>query len=156
MLHIITTLTANKLLNIIWDYALLKKIRRAKYLKNYKEQRKKHFKEVKVTLDIKSYKEFQRLAKLHDTTLNKQIVAQAIAYQNSNYLVPKDINDNLVKLIYLFRNIANNINQIAKHSNIFKKLISTNKILTNLKSLEMELIEFIRKPKLKDDNKIPQ
>jgi predicted HNH restriction endonuclease len=128
------------------DIALLKRISRAKYLKEYKEQRKKHFKELKITLDMKTYKELQKEALKYSLSPNKLIVKQALAYKDGNYLVPSDTNKNLQQLIFLFRNIANNINQIAKQSNIFKKLIGTNSIVTNLQILEKEVINFIQKP----------
>lgn len=77
----------------------------------------------------------------------------ALAYTHKTYLVPKDTKDELQTLIFLLRNIANNINQIAKNSNIFKTLLSTKSILSNLKDLENNVKDFINKPKLqKDDN----
>lgn len=45
------------------------------------------------------------------------------------------------------RNIANNINRIAKKSNIFKTLISGNSVLTRLKELESSIVKFINNPK---------
>ncbi|MEA2017116.1 MAG: hypothetical protein U9N59_01600 [Campylobacterota bacterium] len=46
----------------------------------------------------------------------------------------------------MMRNIANNINQIAKNSNIFKTLLSSNKLLTKLQELEKAVIDFIHNP----------
>jgi len=130
----------------------IKKIYRAKYLKKYKQQRKSKFKELKITLDIKNYEKLKNEALKYKITPNKLIVKQALAYKNSNYLVPKNIDDDLKQLIFLFRNIANNINQATKHSNIFKKIIGTNKFITNLKTLEKNIIDFIQKPPLKQND----
>ena len=135
----------------------LKKVQRISYLRNYKKNRKKYVKELKITLSIKEYEILKKESTKYGITPNKLIINQALAYKNSNYLVPNSIDKDLKQLIFLFRNIANNINQIAKHSNIFKKLIGTNKIVTNLAILEKNVIEFIRKPLLsnaiEDDNK---
>jgi len=151
-----TILSTKSSLNRLID---LKKVQRVKYLKDYKLKRKKHIKELKITLSVKEYEVFKKEATKYGITPNKLIINQALAYKNSNYLVPKSIDEDLKQLIFLFRNIANNINQIAKHSNIFKKLIGTNKIITNLATLEKSVIGFIKKPLLsstkEDDSKKP-
>ena len=119
---------------------------RTEYLKAYRVKRKKHFKELKVTIDIKTFNALKVQAKKYNLTPNKLLLKQALCYTQSNYLVPNDTNEKLVKLIHLFRNIANNINQVAKHSNIFKKVLSTKAVVTNLARLEKELVAFITQP----------
>ena len=59
----------------------------------------------------------------------------------------------LQQLIFLFRNIANNINQIARNSNVFKTLLSSNKLLTRIKELESAVINFIQTPQIQPPNK---
>jgi hypothetical protein len=53
-------------------------------------------------------------------------------------------------LIYLFRKVWNNINQIAKKVNVFKSLIDSRGVMKDLKKLEQEVKEFIEKPKRYD------
>lgn len=122
---------------------------RKEYLESYKNKIKK----VSITLTNKEYLELEKLAKsykLKPTTFFKKVYLKSI---NNENILTADTSKELKSLIFLIRNIANNINQIAHSSNIFK-FISTSKINKNLADLESIIKGFVNNPKSRDDNKI--
>jgi uncharacterized protein Yka (UPF0111/DUF47 family) len=59
--------------------------------------------------------------------------------------VPKEIEEELKELRFLIRNIANNVNQIAHHSNLVEKLVNENEFLMEIKKLEDAVFDYTKK-----------
>jgi hypothetical protein len=70
----------------------------------------------------------------------------AIAYQQESFLLPQSQLDKLDEFVYLIRNIANNINQIAHHSNSVKTVVDDGRVFEHLKSMEDQVKNFITQP----------
>ena len=68
--------------------------------------------------------------------------------------MPTHLQEELKQLSLLVRNIANNMNQIARHSNRVGDLITDDEqsLLTHLKSLENEIYAYTRR-KLGEKNR---
>ena len=60
----------------------------------------------------------------------------ALAYMQQKTFVPKKIENELKEFTLLVRSVANNINQIAHHSNTVKHLVDENAFLMEIKRLE--------------------
>lgn len=100
------------------------------YQKTYKGKR------VNLTLSPSEYRAFSQQAKNQKvTTFIKKLALSAL---NQQALIPKNLDTELKMLHFAIRNIANNVNQIAHHSNTVKQLTSAeeNNLLLHIKQLE--------------------
>ncbi len=106
------------------------------YHKKYREDYKKKTKYIYVAVPIPMYEELEKLAKVEKTKISTLLRNMALAYMQQKTFVPKDVASELKDFTFLMRNVANNINQIAHHSNIVKHMIDENGLLLEIKKLE--------------------
>jgi len=66
----------------------------------------------------------------------------AIAYRDTEYYIPADLKNSLDDFGMLIRNIANNINQIAHSTNIFRD-VDANRVFQHLADLDKQVQDFI-------------
>lgn len=102
------------------------------YRKNYDEK----VKYVTVSIPISEYKELEKLAKKEKIKVSKLVKNMTIAYMQTKTLIPNGVEERLTEFVFLMRNSANNINQIAKHSNTLKTLVDENGLFMELKKME--------------------
>lgn len=78
----------------------------------------------------------------------------AFAYLEQKFLVPQDLKIDLETLIFLIRNISNNLNQIAKHANQAQQLSFSHffKAHQTVSELEDLIKDFVKNPPLKHDD----
>lgn len=114
------------------------------YWAEYKQKKKRS--QPRISLSEAEHKIFFQLAKQEKISISKLIKNMAIAYQQESFLVPQVHTQKIDEFILLIRNIANNINQIAHHSNSIKSVIDEGRVFEHLKSLEDEFKTFITKP----------
>jgi len=121
---------------------------RKEYQKAYWEKysSKKRRSQPRINLSDSEYKIFNQLAKKEGISVSKLIKNMAIAYQQESFLLPQSQLDKLDEFVYLIRNIANNINQIAHHSNTVKTVVDDGRVFEHLKSMEDEVKNFITQP----------
>ena len=89
------------------------------------------------------FKQLEKRAKaegVKPTTLVKNI---AIAYHQGQAITPEPILKELQELRFLLRNAANNINQIAHHSNTVGRLVDENGFLDEVRKMETTINEFV-------------
>ncbi len=115
--------------------------KRKKYLKEYS----KRVKRVSVTLTLKEYKILEREAKKHDLKPTTFLKKAFFSCLENKKLLSKVQEDELKEFVKIVRSIGNNINQMAKHSNIFRSILNRNRVLNQLEKLEKEVIDFISK-----------
>ena len=99
---------------------------------------RKHRKRLDCALTLDEYAKLKtkaRASNLPPTTLLRQA---AFAYLEKSPLIPPDLERELSTLVFLFRNMANNLNQIAKHTNTHKKLSLFNALQARETILELE------------------
>jgi len=106
------------------------------YHKKYREDYKKKMKYVNVAVPVSMYEELEKLSELEDKKVSTLLRNMALAYMHQKTFVPKDIESELKEFIFLVRNVANNINQIAHHSNVVKHMVDENGLLMEIKKLE--------------------
>ena len=121
---------------------------RKAYQKAYWEKynSKKRRSQPRINLSDSEYKIFNQLAKKEGISVSKLIKNMAIAYQQESFLLPQSQLDKLDEFVYLIRNIANNINQIAHHSNTVKTVVDDGRVFEHLKSIEDQVKNFITQP----------
>jgi|SaaInlStandDraft_7_1057024.scaffolds.fasta_scaffold145951_2 hypothetical protein len=115
--------------------------KREQYLKDYDSKRKR----VSISFTEKEYQELQNISKKfgdNPTTFLKNIY---LSSKENEKILTKDTSDELKKLKFLIRNIANNINQIAKNNNIIGSLFNSKKANKKLIELETVINDFVNK-----------
>lgn len=115
------------------------------YHKAYRKEYAKQVKYVNVAVPLSSYNELEKLAKKENTKVTTLLRNMSLAYMQQKVFVPKEIEEELKELRFLIRNIANNVNQIAHHSNLVEKLVNENEFLMEIKKLEDAVFDYIKK-----------
>lgn len=115
------------------------------YHKAYRKEYAKKVRYVNVAVPLSSYNELEKLAKKEDTKVTTLLRNMSLAYMQQKTFVPKEIEDELKELRFLIRNIANNVNQIAHHSNLVEKLVNENEFLMQIKKLEDAVFDYTKK-----------
>ncbi len=117
---------------------------RKDYYKIYNAERRKKIKDVHIYLTNEEYKIFKNIANKENLKVPQVIKSMALSQAGKTFFQPKEKQEKLNEFVYLIRNIANNINQIAKHSNTIKELRNERGLLAFLKDLEDKVKEFIK------------
>lgn len=78
--------------------------------------------------------------------------ALALAYSDQRYLVPPNVEAKLEAVVFLLRNIANNVNQVARRANQMKQASFQDYLILKEEVLTMEdrIKRAIRTPKIAD------
>ncbi|HHH14307.1 MAG TPA: MobC family plasmid mobilization relaxosome protein [candidate division WWE3 bacterium] len=117
--------------------------KKSEYLKKYREENKRKTKRVSVTLSLDEFKQLEQMAKVEKikpTTLLKKL---AFSSMNKKADFPLDVSADFGDLVHILRGVANNINQMAKHSNTIKRVADESRLFTLLKSIEDENRKFL-------------
>lgn len=117
--------------------------KKSEYLKKYREENKRKTKRVSVTLSLDEFKQLEQMAKVEKikpTTLLKKL---AFSSMNKKADFPLDVSADFGDLVHILRGVANNINQMAKHSNTIKRVADESRLFSLLKSIEDENRKFL-------------
>lgn len=106
------------------------------YHKQYRVDYKKKMKYVNVAVPVSMYEELEKLSDLEDVKVSALLRNMVLAYMHQKTFVPREVESELREFTFLIRNVANNINQIAHHSNIVKHMVDENGLLMEIKKLE--------------------
>ena len=112
------------------------------YHKKYREEYKKKVKYINVAVPFPVYEELKKLAEIENTKVSALMRNMALAYMQQKTAIPKNIEAELKEFTFLMRNVANNINQIAHHSNIVKHMVDENALLMEIKKLEDQVKQY--------------
>lgn len=118
---------------------------RKEYYKKYNNETRKNLKDVHIYLTQEQYSYFEKVAEKEGLTVTSLIKAMALLQAEKTYYLPKEIQEKLNEFVFLIRNIANNVNQIARHSNTIKELTDEHGLLNYLQKLETEVKEYVKK-----------
>ena len=118
---------------------------RKEYYKKYNQEKRKNLKDVHIYLTKEQYSYFEKVAEKEGLTVTSLIKAMALLQAEKTYYLPKEIQEKLNEFVFLIRNIANNVNQIARHSNTIKDLTDEHGLLNYLQKLETEVKEYVKK-----------
>jgi len=112
------------------------------YIKSYRQEYKTRTKRVSITLSNAEY-----VAKAEGKKVTALVKEYAFASLSGGLAIPTHLQEELKQLSLLIRNIANNVNQIARHSNRVGDLIADDEqsLLSHLKPLEDEIYAYTRR-----------
>lgn len=113
---------------------------RRQYWHIYKTKKK----QISLTLSWQEYRYWQQIAEDRGETVGQQIKAEATAYQRRERVPNLSLERKLARHTHVLRGIANNLNQIARHSNTFRKFLHSRQTFALLRQLEQAADRFIR------------
>jgi Bacterial mobilisation protein (MobC) len=116
---------------------------RSEYNKKYKEQYATRAHRVAITLTPAEFSELEKRAKAEGVKPTTLVKNMAIAYHQSQQIPQEPILKELQELRFLLRNAANNINQIAHHSNTVGRLVDENGFLDEVRKMETTITDFV-------------
>jgi len=117
--------------------------KRKLYNQQYKSEYKERIKRVSLTFSNNEYAEIEKRAKSEGVKPTALIKNMAIAYHQQSVIMPESIKAELQELRFLVRNVANNINQIAHHSNTIQRLADENGLLLEIQKMENTINDFV-------------
>lgn len=115
---------------------------RTAYMKDYRAAYKKRVKIVKVTLSMPEFARLKASAGaegMKPATFARECV---LATMEREARIPSGIQAELNAFRYLVRNISNNINQLAHHSNTIKRVSDERGVFRWLKALEGHVADY--------------
>jgi hypothetical protein len=98
---------------------------------------------VSITLTPEEYRTLKARAKavgIRPTSLARELVTSP---HGTPATPPEAIATELQELRFLLRNVANNINQIAHHSNTIKRLVYENGLLMEIRKMEEAVFSWV-------------
>lgn len=111
------------------------------YQKHYRQTYKDQAKRVNLTLSLVEHRSMLRAAKAAGEPLAGYVKRRALEAHNSqlNAQVPEELLEQLADLDRVVRTIANNVNQMARHSNRVRQVLDDTQPFLYIQSLEAEL-----------------
>ena len=125
--------------------------RKKKDKKTYRKNYDATVKYINISLPLTTHAAFLRKAKQHKLSLTTYFRNLALKAFHTELIASPQIEKDLHDLTLLIRNIANNINQIARHSNTVRKLINEQQLLRELHQLELSIKNYTQ-DKLRDNH----
>lgn len=117
--------------------------KRKLYNQKYKSEYKDRVHRITLTLSNAEYEEMEKRAKSENVKPTTLIKNMAFAYHQQTPIISESIAEELKELRFLIRNVANNINQIAHHSNTIQQLADENGLLLEIQKMEKTVNDFV-------------
>lgn len=116
------------------------------YQKQYRREYRQLKKRVSITLSNAEYEALSFVAQQEDKKVTTLVREYTLTSLSGNPRVPESLKADLKELSLLIRNIANNVNQIARHSNRIHDLVSDDEhnLLLYLQSLDRHVKQFVK------------
>lgn len=111
--------------------------------KLYNKEYSQRINRVSLTFTNAEYEELEKRAKAEGVKPTTLVKNMALAYHQQSPIIPETIKEELQELRFLIRNVANNINQIAHHSNTIQRLADENGLLLEIQKMEKTINDFV-------------
>ena len=122
----------------------------AQYQRDYRERTKRQYRDVSVRLPISDYRELKSYGQKNGMKLATVLREGALAQIRGAVIKSEGIENELRELRFLISTVANNINQMAHHSNIVRHVVDEGGALAELRELQAIIEGFV------DDKLKPQ
>lgn len=118
---------------------------RSKYQKDYRQKYKAQAKRVNLTFGLSEFHSIGRAAQSSGEPVSAYVKRMALAAHGSHTTasVPEEVLEELADLSRVIRTIANNVNQMARHSNRIGQVLDEQEVFLHIQSLEAELKDAI-------------
>ena len=115
---------------------------RSTYMKSYRAGYKKRVRVVKVTMGNAVFAKLEHLATREGTrpaSLAREFIEAGLS---GDPRLPRQMTAELTALRHLIRSVANNMNQLAKHSNTVRVVNDKHAVFDELKKLEHHILDY--------------
>ena len=102
-------------------------------------------KRVSLTFSSPEYREFEAAAKAEGEKPASHIKALAVQALRNEVTLPESVESELAEVTRLIRTIANNVNQMARHSNRIGRVLDENEPLARVAELDALLRTTLKK-----------
>ena len=116
---------------------------REHYQRDYRQQYKDHAKRVNLTFSLPEYRGIARAAKDAGSPVAAYVKRLALEAHDGRNSAPDELAEQLVELERVVRTIANNVNQMARHSNRIAHVLDEQEVFLHIHALQTELKEAI-------------
>lgn len=116
---------------------------REQYQRDYRQQYKDHAKRVNLTFSLAEYRGIARAAKDAGSPVAAYVKRLALEAHDGRSSAPEEIAEQLADLERVIRTIANNVNQMARHSNRIAHVLDEQEVFVNIHALQSELQQAI-------------
>ena len=96
-------------------------------------------KRVSLTFSAAEYREFEAAAKASGEKPSSHIKALAVQALRNEVALPDTVDGELAEVSRLIRTIANNVNQMARHSNRIAHVLDEHEVFLHIAALQDEL-----------------
>lgn len=117
---------------------------RSDYQKTYRKHYAEGHRRISISVSIAEYSALEHVARKEGVKVTSLVHDYAFAGLSNTLLVPKELQAELQDLRFLIRNIANNVNQAAHHSNALRHVVDENELLQEIKKLEDTIHDFVQ------------
>ena len=108
----------------------------AQYQKEYRERTKRKFRDISVRLSSQDYRELKSYADDNSYGMATILREGALAQIRGSHVRASGVEAELKELRFLIASIANNVNQMAHHSNLVRHVVDEGGALEKLRELE--------------------
>lgn len=114
---------------------------RKTYQKDYRQQYKAQAKRVNLTFALSEYGSVDRAARKSGEPVSAYVKRMALAAHHDTVAatIPDEVLEELADLSRVVRTIANNVNQMARHSNRIGAVLDEQEVFAHIQRLEAEL-----------------
>jgi hypothetical protein len=115
---------------------------RKTYLKSYLKDYRSRCKCVNLVIPAADYKRLEAAARREGKRPTQLLVEIGLSHLDETVYVPAEIAAEMRTFVFLVRNIANNLNQIAHHTNTVRKAADAGHVFARLKELERRVEDY--------------
>ena len=112
---------------------------REEYQRDYRQHYKDHAKRVNLTLSLPEYRSLSRAAKSVGSPVAAYVKRLALEAHDGRQSTPDELAEQLVDLERVIRTIANNVNQMARHSHRIAHVLDEQEVFLHIAALQSEL-----------------
>lgn len=112
---------------------------RDQYQRDYRQQYKDHAKRVNLTFTVPEYRSIARSAKDAGSPVAAYVKRLALQAHEGQSPAPEELTQQLADLERVIRTIANNVNQMARHSNRIAHVLDAQEVFLHIHALQSEL-----------------
>lgn len=115
--------------------------KRRDYQRDYQKEYQARTKRVNLVLSVSEHRSMKRAADASGEALASYVKRRALEAHDDqvNAAVPEELLEKLADLDRVIRSIANNVNQMARHSNQVRQVLDDTQPFLYIQSLEAEL-----------------
>lgn len=112
---------------------------REQYQRDYRQQYKDHAKRVNLTFSLPEYRQIARAAKNAGSPVAAYVKRLALEAHDGRHTAPDELSEQLADLERVIRTIANNVNQMARHSHRIAHVLDEQEVFLHIHALQSEL-----------------